>query len=550
MDFETGANPGDRLSYLVDFNDREPYRLGVWPKPSESHREFPAAYNVNWVVIRDEGADGTVNGVVLTEAGPDTTGSRITGFQIVDPVVRQEVEDAIDGLDVSTLSLIYRSGANSVNDQRILSWDSTSGTLLLERAGMPYLGYLQFAITGSERFLTEAGEYTLDLGRRRVLLRDTGDGADVRLAAVASLWLSDADSDVEFQNIEFVGTNANAGAPAQVQKSFGGASENRLVLRNCRLTMGFQGARGAIDFIDTELKFFRGDCATASDGMTAERSFFWGAERYSGVTVMCPGTEGAEIPVRQTTIRDCFFTNPFTNHGQGVSLYSNSWQNAIIEHNIFLDCVRAFSFQPRNPRRTTPGVFRFANNLIIIDALEAKEKNGQGTFSFNGGPDTHLDDRQIVEVVSNAIVYNEDQMNTAAWTSPLAMDVRKLLMSSVVVKNNLAITINAAREEDGTRYHLRSNNLLYQPVWGAAWGQTDLQTPESYSAIFNFEELRPVGYNAYSASDGGPVGFRWGGEITMDDIRSLPDDWYERWPALEIPDAVGTSFTWFGEDYR
>jgi hypothetical protein len=123
-------------------------------------------------------------------------------------------------------------------------------------------------------------------------------------------------------------------------------------------------------------------------------------------------------------------------------------------------------------------------------------------------------------------------------------------MSSVVVKNNLAITINAAREEDGTRYHLRSNNLLYQPVWGAAWGQTDLQTPESYSAIFNFEELRPVGYNAYSASDGGPVGFRWGGEITMDDIRSLPDDWYERWPALEIPDAVGTSFTWFGEDYR
>jgi len=125
-----------------------------------------------------------------------------------------------------------------------------------------------------------------------------------------------------------------------------------------------------------------------------------------------------------------------------------------------------------------------------------------------------------------------------------------MIASTVVVANNIAVSMNASVEADENLFHLRSNNLLFNPIWGAAWGQTDLQTPESFEAIFDYDELRPIGYAAYSASDGGAVGFRWDGGITMDDVRSIPDDWFEQWPALEIPDATGTSFTWWGRDYR
>jgi hypothetical protein len=307
-----------------------------------------------------------------------------------------------------------------------------------------------------------------------------------------------------------------------------------------------------VDFFDSECRYFRSYGATASDGLTAKRSYFGNAERWESLTVMCPGSDALNVPVRQTVVRDCILTNPITNHGQGLSLYKSSWQNAVIEHNIFLDCSRAISIQSTGHNRTTPGVFRFANNLIVFDAPKETASNGQSTFAYNGpSGDQHLDDRQIVEIVSNAIVYNEDVVDPAVWSSPINMGLFRMWVSTVVVENNIAASMNAAKEEvEGAVFHLRSNNLLYRPSWGAAWGQTDLQTPNSYSAVFDFEELRPVGYAAYSASDGGPVGCRWDGEITMEDIRSLPDDWYERWPALELPDAVGTSFTWFGEDYR
>jgi hypothetical protein len=223
----------------------------------------------------------------------------------------------------------------------------------------------------------------------------------------------------------------------------------------------------------------------------------------------------------------------------------------VIEHNVFLDCVRAFSMQSSGHHRTTPGLFRFANNLIVFDAPKEQYGVGQPTFSFNGPTgDQHLDERQIVEVVSNTVVYNEELVNPVYFYSALNMGIQRLSTSTIVFANNIAGSLNASRQVEGAVFHLRSNNLIYQPGWDASYGQTDLQNPNSFASIYDFEGLRPLGFATYSASDGGAIGCRWDGGITIEDIRSMPEDWHERWPALEIPDAVGTSFAWFREDYR
>ena len=544
------ASPGDAISPLLDFKRQDQPRLAVWPSPPEERLDFPASYNPNWIILRHE-TTGENNGIIETVDGNDVVGSRVTGFQITNPVQRSRVAEALEGVDPSFLILIYRTGANIVKETRVSSWDPNSGKVEFAGEGLRLSAFFQFAFTGSKKFITEDGQYALDLKRKQIAYQSTGDGTDVRIAALANLWLTPQVGGVEFQGVTFVGTNANGSAPSMVTKYHSGSIEHRSVLRDCTMMIGAHAVRGDYDIFGTKVGPFRTYGVTVTDGTTVEKCFFYPVEKFECLTVMCDLANGVDVPVRPSVIRDCFFTNPITNHGQGLSLYNHSWQNATVEHNLFLDCERAFSFQSRSPMRITPGVFRFANNLLIFDDPLEQLPNGQPTISFNGSlGDVHLDERQVVEVLSNTVVYNRDSVDPAAWYAPMNIDLQRMTKSTAVVANNIAASINACAQADDSKAHLRSNNLLYRPGWDAGWGQTDLQTPASFEAIFDFEYLAPQGYARFSASDGGQVGFRWGGSPTMSEVRSLPDDWYEVWPALEIPVGIGTSFTWRHEDYR
>ena len=549
----TPANPGDPLGYLVNFGEGVRPRLAVWPPPPENRREYPAAFSPNWIVIRGDGGDGVVNGIVETEAGPDVVGSRITGFQILDAGERQRISEALDGLDVTQLSLLYRAGANQVVNVRIASWNSASGRLSIvsEDKASKYTGYLQLAFTGSDRFITEEGQYVLDLDRKRVVVQLPGDGIDVRMAAVSNIWSAASSAELEFENVDFIGTNANSGAPCHFIKSPGGAGEKRAVFRDCRFEMGYHGVRGSVNLFECRFEQFRKYDATVTDGVIAERNFFGSCERAECLTVMCPSNQGDQLPVRRSVVRDNFFTNPITNHGQGLSLYSNSWQNAVVDHNLFLDFNRAFSLQAKPPYRVTPGSFEFINNLIVFDNPPEIRPNGQASIRYNGSTgDAHLDSRQIVIIASNTVAFNGLAVDPDVWNSPWNIDIQRIFKSTATVVNNFAGSINAPRNETGSLSHARANNLSCNPVYGAAWGETDLPTPSSYESVFDYAQLQPIGFAAYSASDGGPVGIRWANGLTIEDVRSIPDDWYERWPAMEIPMVVGTSSAWHGEDNR
>jgi hypothetical protein len=92
---------------------------------------------------------------------------------------------------------------------------------------------------------------------------------------------------------------------------------------------------------------------------------------------------------------------------------------------------------------------------------------------------------------------------------------------------------------------LRANNGLYEYVkypHRHAWGKTDYARntdSESYRIdpdLFDMDNLQPVGEWANYASDGGPLGIRWSGVPTLDQLKNLPDNWHEIWPAVNIPE--------------
>ena len=288
--------------------------------------------------------------------------------------------------------------------------------------------------------------------------------------------------------------------------------------------------------------------AALQHGCVVERSFFSGMERSSALLIMCSDSDDETEPVEMSIIRDCFFELPANNHGQGVSLYNNAWQNAIIEHNIFLNCQRAFSFQPGVFARTTPGIMRFENNLLVFDEQHDLPIGGQQTFSYNGGPDLHLTSEQQVIIRSNTFIANPAiaDENRRRW----AMQIFSFKNSSRNIENNIVCSLDAPLEEPDVTPQQNASNFMVDPFYGSAFSELDFSASGPLSGFFDYAGLGAVGQAAYIATDGGRVGIRWGGDLSIGLIRDIPDDWFERWPALPVPIADTTATAWFNQDLR
>ena len=306
------------------------------------------------------------------------------------------------------------------------------------------------------------------------------------------------------------------------------------------------GIRGGAEIYDCEFDQMRGRGAAVRDGAIIERSRFTGMEMSSAVLVMASQGVTADVPVRRTIIRDNLFSIPVSNHGQGVSLYHSSWQNAIVEHNVFLNCQRAISFQLGGGPRNVPGQLRIENNLIIMDDPHGYPDFGQQTVCYNSGPAQHLGTQQEVLIRSNTIVHNPAIPGVGRW----AMDLSTSQFTTRKVENNFVASISACSESPDVTAQQHANNFFAQPMWGAALSALDDRVVGDFSSCFDYESIRPVNAAAQGASDGLSVGIRWGGDITIEDIRDLPKDWYDRWPALEVPVAGATAPAWFNQDLR
>ena len=192
---------------------------------------------------------------------------------------------------------------------------------------------------------------------------------------------------------------------------------------------------------------------------------------------------------------------------------------------------------------------RFENNLIVVDDHADLPAVGQQSFCFNSMPDIHLTLEQQVIIRSNTLISNP-ALSAEAGMGMWSMDIRNFKNASRRIENNIVGSLNAPFEDSGVTPQQNASNLMLNPFWGAAFSELDFSVSGPFSDYFDYAGLRAVGQAAYGASDGGSIGIRWGGDLSIDLIREIPDDWFERWPALPVPIADTTATAWFNQDFR
>jgi hypothetical protein len=549
------------LTQLTDFR-----LLLIDPKsdawPLSAQRPLPPAvrfydrftYNSNWWIVNNQN-EGIDNGAVLTVDGPDEIGSVIQGIRIDDPVMRAAVTAEIGDDDPASISLMYHAGPNLIMTDRLASWSPGTGVMMFAGLGsLTYEKYFRFCLAGSSRYLTQPGEYAIDLANDRVIYWPmNGDASKARLPMTDQIFRF-LDADIEFVDSTFTGNLTSPGGGGMISS---GTPPARITLRGCHLHSCQHGVRsGTVDIDRSVIEHMTDRGITVSDGSKVTRSVFRHIQNRSGILVMCDGSDPTDA-VEQTIIRDNYFHIPASAHGQGVSLYKDAWQNARIEHNIFDDCERAFSFQPNSnsaARRTDAHSLVFANNLVIYDDATDQLGGGQAVISFNGAADTHLplDTVQSVHFRHNTILAREEILADPRSYTLWSVDLNKLIHSDVKVESNVAGLINASRQDDeiGSLPHWHFGNLSLLERWGASYGEYDLPNPGEIGEIFSWDSLQVEGYARSAASDGGPVGIRWQTIPSAASLETLGPDWASVYPAEEPPVASLLGWVYFDEDRR
>ena len=560
---------GDHLFEApVDLTQLADYRLllidpnsETWPLSAQRPAPPPVrhfdrfTYNSNWWVVNAQSQD-IDNGVVLTVDGPDSIGSAIVGLRIDDPVMRAAVTAAVGDDQPATISLMYHAGPNVIETNKIASWSPETGTLMFDGIGsLTYNKYLRFCLSGSSSHLSSPGEYAIDLAMNRVIYWPVnGDPDQARLPMTDQVFRVD-DVDIEFVNSTFTGNLTAPSGAGMISSTLDPPSRIKMLgchMHSCRL--GISNAKVDIDQSVIEHSTDRG--VSVTDGSKITRSVIRHIQNKSGIIVMCDGT-GPAGEVEQSIIRDNYFHMPASAHGQGLSLYKDAWQNALVEHNIFDDCERAFAFQPESnaaKRRTDSHALVFANNLVIYDDEADGLPGGQPVISFNGALDTHLplDTSQTVRFCHNTILAREgviaDPMSFTLWS----VDLRKLVRADVKVESNVTGLISASSQGDeiGSLPHWRFGNLGLLSRWGASYGEYDLPSPTEIDEVFNWESFEVDGYARTAASDGGPVGIRWQAIPSAASLKMLGPDWSSVYPAEQLPAAPLLGWVYFNEDRR
>ena len=556
---ECTVNPGeiaDPTALLIDRDATFQPRLAVWPKPPAGQLAFPADANSNWIVVTT--LDNSVtNGVVHTEAGDNVVASLITGFQITDATVKAQIDAAIGGLSAPTLSCLHHAGPNAVKVAQVISWDGATGIMVLNATEtLIYNNYMEFSLSGNEAFITLDGDYVYNKAANKVTYKPVGStGLEAMISILPIVWRSSSGANLRFENMEIFGGDSNSTAAGLYTRLDGGAIPT--VFDNCFMHSGAAAIRGLSTCTDCRFERFIDRAISTEDGGRVERCTFKEISRSSAILVQCTGSGVQTVPVRQTIVRDCSFDMPSCIHGQGLALYANSWQNALVEHNLFINCRRVLAFQPLNEKRTTEGVMRFENNLVVYDQATDGITTGQQGIAFNKDADTHLDSTQEVYFRSNTEIINPNIYlggDSGRWT----MEIAKLQESTVTVENNFCGAISASAQDvvnfPARVPHKRANNLLVLDSnysYGAAHGETDSAVAVAYNAgLLDYPTLQLQGAASTSASDGGSPGIRWANSPTLAQALNPPADWYTQWPAQAIPTAASYSYAWLDQDLR
>jgi hypothetical protein len=550
-DFSDYRSP---LLYLQDENAQAKPLMRIDPLPPSSSDFFRFVYSGNYLVIRN---NTTENGIVHTTGADNQSGQPITGFTIQDSTLKSQVNALLSGVTASSVAgpwAMIHSANNIVGPARIVGWDNNTGGLSFEgfMGGntITYSSYASFVLCGLPDVTLNNGEYVVDLTNGitagRVLYKPTnGNASDGRIpCADWAFGPAGISNDIVLDGLILEGNSARSTTTAMIRDS---SYTSSITMKNCIINDAAYGIRNGytpMTLDNNVFKRFFSQAAACTAGVTMTNNIIENCESLSAFFIQC---QDGVTAIPHTYIADNVLSLESSTHGQGISLYKDSWRNATIQHNIFYNCQRAHSLQPTTaaPRPASESyIYRFENNLCVVDSVADIQGfvGGQKNISFNGRIDDGVSGgnqkafiRSNTQVITNSVPSTLSFGDKAQLTS---LDLYNMQHTSVVVENNIFSNTNGSTAGDNNGGHTHANNIATARVNGMALSTTDkmIHTDRDDYLVPNTFQGKAV---AGGASDGGEIGIRWNTVPTNTQIQEIISsgntNWASTYSASSLP---------------
>lgn len=544
---------------LVDTAQSSPPRQQFYPTPTNGWQDHPHSYNESWLRILDTGGIENL-GTVMTVDGENTPGEVIVSITITDATTANAINDLVASGNQTKLCLAIHSDANLVylTVPASYSFDVNAGTATFTLDGgntfkISFSGYLDIAFGG---ILSEAqinpGEYAISPADGKIWYKPLNGIPDNALVPSCETILTIAD------NISFSGTKIYGGLagessiPSQLLMTLPTKS---ISLTDCEMAFGEAGIRGTHVNADGCIFDTYLDAGLLINSCTVDNCAFIESTNRPFLFLQAKSAASQDEPgLAASTITNCYFKLEYSTHGQGLSLYQDSWQNATVKNNIFYNCVRAFSAQHTEVGNNWSGdalEFIFENNLIYWDSDSVSQYiTGQCTVAMILD-DSHLETQDHKSYFRhNTVILAPSILALANTENDCSIDTQALGSSKCICEANIAGTIRIIDESDAwnkTDGQWQYRNAKYG-IGGrysslTGYGESDLSMPYA-STVDNADEHIENGFHVKNgslwetaASDDGVIGARFSPMPTAAQLAALRADPIG-WSSVYVPQSI------------
>ncbi len=606
----TPDDPSDLTGYeyLVDmdavFNTATPTG-GTDPILARSNRgptddtfENPRAYNSGWF------EDDVVADVLLSTGGVSDSNSYpwgstpenpvtgvITGFTLSGQT-KTDVESIFASTQVTEFVIMFKAGANRIAFARVGTYNASTGKLVFAVApGITYTGYSPFSVTGSSTIINQDREYTIDTQNNKVYYRPAYGTAptNVRLITGSAngggvfTVPSDATGVNTFNGVTILGASSMVDNRYGIQCTALG-TQHRMNITNSTIGYGSFLVRGggwsaqatdgsATGSSYTNNSFFRYNQLgiVTSEGATVTGNICMHSEARSFVitgnlsSTDAHGSPGSlDYVPNKTTFKDNYLYMPCCNHGQAISLYSGSYLNAEVSHNLIRKMRANVSWQPGDSSELAPNPssgtseLLIDNNLFVYDeAVDDVTDSSQATVAFNGNDDSYLTNpenhtckitRNTLSVPSSLYVGSASSL---VWID-MRLNVGPYKNCDVEVSNNVGFC--QSNPDTGVTTHTHGGNAFVATAEGGsstgAFSSADLgyfDTDFAYEEICTDTEYTSTEWQALG---GGDSGIRWTQQPLWSQLDGLGLNWSTLYPSEGSATYTGATQATYEVDNR
>lgn len=598
--------------YLVDYNhmfDRkklttsdgavDPVLARYQTGPTDFTFENALSYNSGfWGAQAPNLASGQT---VHTVSGDNVTDAEITGFTLsptVEPAatMKAEFEAEIDVNNPTAYSIMFQAGANRIAVARIATYNQSTGEVGFgSGAGITFTGYMPFTVTGSNTYITQDREYSIDVQNNYVYYRPIGGAqpTDTFLitgsnqgAGIFSFPSSNSGFPVnDFINVEMYGTSSMTASVAY--GITGSAGSQRINLQGCTLGYGSGlvraggcsaevtdgSATGSSFTGNTLFKYNQIGLVIAEGASVTNNICIYPAARsfcYASCNDGYHGSAGKNYVPNKLTFTGNYLFAPCCNHGQALSAYEGSFLNCDIKNNIIRGMRAAISWQGGNtlPNPVTgTSALTIEDNWMVYDQEIDRLGGGQATVAFNGGNDNWLSSPQnhTFTMARNGQYLPQSMYDPAllGGNDPW-IDIGAMRITMAPYNNCPTNVINntgfVAAAVSGSNSNSRAGGnafVAYDFTTGLdktytatdiAWRTESITPTQAYSEL---QALSVVSADTtVNALSGGPAGPRWSSFPTLSELGDLNHDWSSTYTATGNAVPTGTLITAADTDDR